>query len=207
MFLIKSFLIGLLAASGCGPIFVLTFNRSAICGFWKGFATALGASFGDGLYFMLGSLGALAVISELRYFLIFLDLIGGVVLIILGIHSLNVARKIVFVNIECSPNVIISAIKAFTLTVLNPLVILFFIAVSLRVFPEELDKMPTNLVLLRSVAVAAGSLTMLSLVSLVASFVGSCITARRLRIVSQISGGLFILFGLYLLADLSFKIF
>jgi threonine/homoserine/homoserine lactone efflux protein len=206
VFLLKSFLIGLLAASGCGPIFVLTFNRSAICGFWKGFATALGASLGDGLYFMLGSLGALAVISELRYFLVFLDLIGGIVLIILGIHALNVARKIVCVTIECSHNIILSTIKAFTLTILNPLVILFFLAVSLRIFPEDLEKLPTNLVLLSSLSVSVGSLTMLSLVSLAASFVGSCITAKRLRIVSQITGVLFISFGLYLLGDLFSKL-
>ena len=62
-FLIQSFFIGVLAASGCGPIFVLTFNRSAVCGFWKGLATALGASIGDSSYFMLGLLGALTVIK------------------------------------------------------------------------------------------------------------------------------------------------
>jgi threonine/homoserine/homoserine lactone efflux protein len=207
IFLLKCFLIGILAASGCGPIFVLTFNRSAMCGFWKGFATGLGASLGDGFYFLLGLLGALAVISELKYFMVFLDLIGGCVLLILGIHSLKKMRRIVCVTIECSYSLFLSVGKAFTITVLNPLVLIFFLAVSIQALPDNVRSLPFGDVLFSSFFVVAGSLLVLSIVSLFASYVGACITAKRLRIISGVSGVAFIAFGLYLLGDFVVKIF
>ena len=43
----KCYAIGIMAASGIGPIFVLTFNRGAIHGFLRGFATAMGAAVAD----------------------------------------------------------------------------------------------------------------------------------------------------------------
>lgn len=204
-FFVKCFLIGVLAASGCGPIFVLTFNRSAICGFWKGFASALGASIGDAFYFFLGLLGALAVVSELQYFILFLDLIGGLVLLALGAHALKRMRQMVCVTIECSYGYLLSIGKSLTLTLVNPLVILFFIAISIQVLPEDIPMLPFRLVVLCSLLVMIGSLTVLSAVAFAASYVGSCITAKRLRIISGITGLMFIIFGFYLLGDFTFK--
>lgn len=200
-FLLRCFLIGLLAATGCGPIFVLTFNRSAVCGFRKGFATALGASLGDSFYFLLGLLGALAVISELQYFMIFLDVIGGLLLLALGINSLKKMKEIICVTVECSYGLLFSTSKAFTLTILNPLVILFFMAVTLQMLPDDISQFSLAYILLSSFFVQLGSLVVLSCVSLIASCLGSCITTKRLRIISGITGVAFIAFGLYLLGD------
>lgn len=205
-FLLKSFLIGILAASGCGPIFVLTFNRSAVCGFWKGFATALGASLGDSLYFMLGLVGALAVIGESRYFFIGLDLVGGLVLLALGWHTLKKVRQVVCVAVECSYSMLLSIGKAFTLTVLNPLVILFFMAVSIQVLPSNAGRLPYPYLAASVLCVLLGSLLVLSLVALIASYLGSCLSAKRFRIISGITGFGFILFGAYLLFDFFVKV-
>jgi len=204
-FFLRCFIIGMLAASGCGPIFVLTFNRSAICGFKKGFATAIGASIGDSFYFLLGILGTLTVVSELKYFIIFLDVIGGVLLLALGVHSLRKVTKVVCVTVECSYGMIFSIIKAFTLTVLNPLIILFFTAVTLQVLPTNVSEFSFPYILSSSFFVFLGSLAILSSVSLVAHYLGSCITTKRLRIISGITGTVFIIFGLYLLGDFIVK--
>ena len=200
-FLFKCFLIGIFAASGFGPIFILTFNRSAVCGFWKGFSTAFGASLADCLYFLLGMLGALAVISELSYIMIFLDLLGGILLLFLGVRAIRRVREVVCVTVECSQSIFLSIIKAFIITILNPLVIFFFMAVTLQVLPEEAVRYPLSFVILSSFFVFLGSLAVLSAVSLVASFVGSCIPLKKFRIISAISGVGFILFGIYLLYD------
>jgi threonine/homoserine/homoserine lactone efflux protein len=199
-FLLRCFLIGILAASGCGPVFVLTFNRSAVCGFWRGFPTAIGAGLADSFYFLLGLLGALAVVGELKYFMVFLDLIGGILLIALGFHSLRKMKQIVCVTIECSYSTLFALTKAFTITILNPLVILFFMAVTLQILPgkEVVSRFSYLYVLLSSFFLFLGSLAVLGTVSLVASFLGSCITTKRLRFFSGITGVAFILFGLYL---------
>ena len=183
-FFVNSFFIGVLAASGCG--------------FFKGFVTAVGASLGDGLYFLLGLIGVLAFVGELKSFMIFLDIIGGIILIVLGINSLKKMRQLVCVSIECSRSVFWSMGKAFTLTVLNPLVIMFFMAISISILPDNVVRLPWNVVLVSSFFVMLGSLFVLSIVSLVASYLGSCITTKRLRIFSGISGIAFIIFGLYL---------
>ena len=208
VFLFKCFFIGILAASGCGPIFVLTFNRSAVCGFFKGLATAIGASLADCFYFMLGLLGALAVIGNLKYFMVFLDLIGGVMLLGLGILALRKMKQVVCVTVECSYGVLFSIFKAFAITILNPLVILFFMAITLQVLPDDvahsastLSSLSLTYIFVCTFFVFLGSVVVLGSVSLVASFLGSCISAKRLRIISGATGIAFILFGLYLLGD------
>ena len=50
-FLMFCYVVGIISTIGIGPIFVLTFNRAAIYGFWKGFATAIGSSVADGILF------------------------------------------------------------------------------------------------------------------------------------------------------------
>lgn len=205
LFFLKSFFIGVLAASGCGPLFVLTFNRSAICGFWRGFATALGASIGDSFYFMLGLLGALAVVKDIKYFMTFLNLIGGLVLLILGLYSIKKSKKVICSAIECSYSMFFSFLKAFVLTVINPLVILFFIAVTLQVLPDNIYNFSLSSVVLSTIFVALGSLFVLSIVSLIASYLGSCITARKLKVISIVTGGVFIAFGAFLLYSFSLE--
>jgi threonine/homoserine/homoserine lactone efflux protein len=206
-FLLRSFLVGVLAASGCGPIFVLIFNRSAVCGFLKGFATALGASVGDSVYFLLGLFGALTVISEFSYSIIFIDIIGGVLLLGLGVKSLRKANETMCMTVECSTGYLFLVGKAFMLTLFNPLVLLFFMAVTLQILPENVAQLSRPHLLLGGLCVGLGSLTVLSLVSLAASSLGGCITSRRIRIISGISGIIFIIFGCYLLGDFAKKMF
>ena len=122
----KCILIGVIAASGCGPVFILTFNKAAICGFFKGFATAIGAAIGDSTYFFLGLIGTLTIISEFSNVMTWLNVVGGIVLIILGVHSINKVRDVANVTVGCSENCLISTGKALALTVLNPLIIFFF---------------------------------------------------------------------------------
>jgi threonine efflux protein len=206
-FLVRSFLVGVLAASGCGPIFILTFNRSAVCGFLKGFATAIGASIGDSFYFLLGLFGALTVISEFSYAMIFIDLIGGASLLWLGVKSLRTANEPACTTVECSTGYTFLVGKAFMLTLFNPLVMLFFMAVTLQILPENIGQLSRSYLLLSGACVGLGSLTVLSLVSLAASFLGGCISSRRLRIISGVSGIIFIFFGGYLLWDFAKKMF
>lgn len=51
VFLLKAFFTGFCAASAVGPVFIMTFNRSALHGMHLGIATALGAAVTDGFLF------------------------------------------------------------------------------------------------------------------------------------------------------------
>ena len=205
-FFLKCFLVGVLASSGCGPLFVLTFNRSAICGFFKGFATALGASIGDAFYFFLGLFGALTIVSEVKSLMILLDLIGGSILIILGINAMKQMRQFVCVAVECSDSFVYSSGKAIGLTLINPLIIMFFMAISVQILPVNYKLMTVYEIFLSSLLVFSGSLFVLGFVSLFSSYVGSCITTKKMRIIHLITGILFIFFALYLFYDFIFRL-
>ncbi len=87
-FLLKCFVVGIIATSGVGPIFILTFNKGAVHGFLRGFATALGAAVADAFFFFLALMGILTTIGDSRRFMLVLDLVGGVVLLFIGYRML-----------------------------------------------------------------------------------------------------------------------
>lgn len=200
---IRCFLIGVLASASFGPIFVLTFNRSAIHGFLKGFATALGACLADGIYFFLGLIGILSILEESKHFMFFLDTIGGVLLILLGIYSLKKSRQNIVSNCEAEGFSILTTMgKSFLLTIINPLVFVFFMVIGIQILPEGIRSLPLQKVFLGSVMVMIGSLSVLSLVALISSFIGSCISKKRLKLIYFISGLVFLGIGIYFLDHL-----
>lgn len=205
--LLRCFLIGVLASASLGPIFILTFNRGSVYGFWYGFATGLGACVADGLYFLLGLVGVLAILKESNSFIFVLDTLGGFMLLYLGIYSLRKAFKgPEHVSYEQRLGIWITAIKSFLLTVLNPLALFFFMLVGIQILPKKAFLLPLNQVFLASSFVSLGSLTVLTLVSLFASLIGNSLSKRSLKIISIISGLIFIGVGLFLLDHLIINI-
>jgi threonine/homoserine/homoserine lactone efflux protein len=205
LILIKCFFIGVIAASGCGPVFILTFNKGALCGFFRGFVTALGAAIGDAFYFALGLMGALAVVGQLKGFVAWLDLIGGVVLISLGVYSLNRIRDVSSTNVPCTGNLFLTWAKAFGLTMVNPLVIFFFMAVSLQVLPDGVKGIAYYDIGLCIISMIGGSLAILTSVSFIASRLHAVISKKKLQIIAGLNGIGFLIFGFYLLFDLISK--
>ncbi len=203
MIVFRCFLIGILASSSFGPIFILTFNRGAIYGLLKGIATAIGACLADGLYFFLGLVGVLAVLQESKQFMFFVDTIGGVLLILLGIHSLQKARKGVnYICLESKSGVCLTALKSFVLTILNPLVLFFFMVIGVQILPPGVSHLNIQQIFLCSVMVAVGSFSVLAVVALIASLVGGCISEKKLKILSLLTGLIFIGVGIYFLGHL-----
>lgn len=201
--LFRCFLIGLLASSSFGPIFILTFNRGAIYGFLRGVATAVGACIADGIYFSLSLIGILTVLQESKNFMFFIDSIGGLLLIILGINSLIKAKKgIKYVSLESKSGIWFTSVKSFLLTFLNPLVLFFFMVIGVQVLPAGISDLSGYQVFLSSLMVMAGSFSVLCLVALIASFLGSCISEKKLRFISFITGIIFISIGVYFFTKL-----
>lgn len=205
-FYLKCYAIGLSAASAVGPIFVLTFNRGAWYGFSRGFATAFGAAFGDGTLFFLGLLGVLRLLGEYHGTLLAMDLIGGFFLISLGFRSFKGRQKYVNDPQLVSLPPILTIIKSFFLTVANPLTVLFFMFVGVRILPEDVVVLPLRQVAFGSAFVFSGSLTILAMVAFIASRLGQAISERRLRTISHVTGVIFLGIGLYFLGDFVVRI-
>jgi L-lysine exporter family protein LysE/ArgO len=206
-FYIKSYAIGLSVASAVGPIFVLTFNRGAWYGLSRGLATAIGAACGDGFLFFLGLLGVLRLLGEYHGAIMVMDLIGGALLISLGIRSFNGRQKYVTDPQQERLPTISTAIKSFFLTIANPLTVLFFMLIGVRILPDDTLVLPLKQIAMGSVFVFLGSLTILTAVAVIASRLGQAISERRLLTISHVTGVIFFGIGGYFFIDFIFRIF
>ncbi|KKQ48781.1 MAG: Translocator protein, LysE family [candidate division TM6 bacterium GW2011_GWF2_38_10] len=198
---LKCFFIGLSVASAVGPIFVLTFNNAVWYGFSRGFATALGASLGDGLLFFLGLLGVLRLLGEYQSTLLVLDLLGGILLIALALRSFKGRQKYIEGGDLMQLDPISLLTKSFFLTIANPLTVLFFMFIGVRILPSGIHMVPFRQLVFGSFFAFLGSLSILSSVSLIASHLGNAINQRTLKIVSYVTGTIFLLIGIYFSVD------
>src|SRR5947209_11123023 len=86
-FLIKGIMIGFIVAAPVGPVGLLTIRRSLSHGQLLGFVTGLGAAAADGIFGAVAAFGLTAVTSFLTAHQEPLRLIGGIAMIILGVHA------------------------------------------------------------------------------------------------------------------------
>lgn len=203
----KCFALGMSAASGVGPIFVLTFNRGALKGFTKGFATALGSALGDALLFFFGLIGLLGLLQGSRNVIIVLDLIGGIALVILGTKMINSTPAYIKERMSTQEPFYKTMTKSFFLTVINPLAVLFFLIVSVQLLPAGYKSLPLNQVITASSIVGLGSLFALSLIAFIASKMGKTLNPSHLSKISYATGVLFIAIGIYFFSDVVIPLF
>ncbi len=207
MFLFKCFFVGIAAASGIGPLFILTFNKGALHGFSRGFATAMGTSVVDGFFFSLSLVGVLAAIEDSWQFMAALDFIGGVILLFLAYRTFRSLGKDIKVIIGEKEHVVTAFTRAFLLTIVNPLTILFFMVVVTKILPINVRDLSPFLVAIGTALVTCGSLTVLGSVAFVASQVGHRISQNALTRISLFSGAVFVFFSCYLFRLLAISLY
>ena len=202
IFLMKAFFTGFCAASALGPVFIMTFNRAALHGMYLGVATALGAALTDGFLFFLVMSGVLGKITLGSSMLISLDVIGAVVLLGLSWHYWKTVQDVhERVSVRHLWELAMVTCKTFIMTMVNPSALLFFVFVSMKLFGSELGDMNKWESLLGGVAVTCGTFSALSLVSYVASFVGSRLSPERLRKISKTTAVILAVIGFLLVFD------
>jgi threonine/homoserine/homoserine lactone efflux protein len=200
-FVATCFLVGVSASSTMGPIFVLTFNNSASRGFLKGFFTALGSSIGDGILMLLGFMGMLTIVEQSLTYHLTIDLVGSSLLFLFGLKLLF-AKQEAIIRPPVTPNtLLLTAIKAFLSTTINPLTILFFMFAGSQLLPTAGGHLKPLDIMVGSLFTFAGSLAVLTIVALVATSVGKVIKPRHLQLVSQITGGIILAVGAYFMFD------
>jgi threonine/homoserine/homoserine lactone efflux protein len=195
-FLLKCFFIGFSASSAMGPIFILTFNRGALSGFLRGFATACGSALADGIFFALGLLGALELIENSKQALLTMNFIGGTLLITMGIMTIKKHQQ-TLPSTYSNVAIVRAFGKSFLLTIFNPIAALFFMFMSVQFLSDELTRLPINQIIFSSLMVFCGSLTTLSFVALIGHCLGSTIDKAKLSIMSLVTGFVFILTGIF----------
>lgn len=204
-FFFKCFLVGVSVSTAIGPIFILTFNRGSIYGFWKGFVTALGSALADGCLFLLGSIGLLRLVGRSPRAVLAMDFIGGLAMIFFGIRLLrgnHNQKEIPETTIPLSASIVLTIGKSFFITLFNPLALLFFMFVSVQLVPEGLASLSLTRILAGSFMITLGSLTVLSVVAFGAHYIGKAINTQSLKAIAYVTGLVLVGIGCYFLVDL-----
>jgi len=129
-FLFRGFIIGVSIAAPVGPIGLLCIQRTVLQGRAIGFAIGLGAATADAVYGSVAGFGIDVVSNFLIDQRMWIHLIGGALLLLLGVKGLS-ARPAEQVGQTKSAERGFwwSYLSTFLLTIMNPMTILSFVAI------------------------------------------------------------------------------
>lgn len=205
----EGILLGLFLAFSIGPAFFALINTGISYGFRSGAALAFGIFFSD-LFFVLVTValiqyGMSDLLTNPKH-QAFLGVVGGVVLIIYGAfqfvgnQSKTDAGETV-IDIK-SPRLRVLLIKGFFLNMFNPFVWIFWIATTTAISSKY------EFQITRIIIFFASALIMVIATDLLKTFVAhkikQMLNAKMLLNVRHVSGGLLMVFGMYLIYKVFF---
>jgi len=185
--LIRGLVLGFVVAASPGPIFFLCLRRTLARGWLSGLVSGFGVATADGLYAGLAAFGIGAVTSVLVGERLWLTLIGGIALILLGLRTVvsrpNSDEAAATLD---GAGLAIAYASTLGLTITNPATIISFAALvaSLGIGIGD-GYLPPALVV---VGVFAGSATWWCIVAGLGSGLRARVTPRVLRGISAFSG-------------------
>jgi threonine/homoserine/homoserine lactone efflux protein len=123
--LVRGLIIGFSIAAPVGPIGVLCIRRTLAQGRTSGFLSGLGAATADAFYGCVAGFGLTAISAFLIDQRFWIQLIGGVFLLALGVKTLRSAPSAQAAAASAN-GLVASYVSTFFLTIANPMTILSF---------------------------------------------------------------------------------
>jgi threonine/homoserine/homoserine lactone efflux protein len=194
-YLIKGLIIGLSIAVPVGPIGILCIRRTLTRGRMVGFLSGLGAATADGLYGAIAGFGLTFLVNFIIGKQIWLRLIGGGLLCILGAKTF--LSKPAEQGASVEGNSLWNAyLSTFFLTLTNPMTILFFTAVfaGLGIGSTDGDYVSAGILVL---GVFIGSAMWWLVLSGFTGVLEGLLNFKRLQWLNRISGLIIMGFGLF----------
>jgi threonine/homoserine/homoserine lactone efflux protein len=185
--LIRGFVLGFVVAASPGPIFFLCLRRTLARGPLTGLVSGLGVATADGLYAGLAAFGIGAVTSVLVDERLWLTLIGGIALVLLGIRTaVSRPRDDEPAAALDGAGLALAYASTLGLTITNPATIISFAALvaSLGIGVGD-GYLPPAVVV---IGVFAGSATWWCIVAGLGAGLRARVTPRVLRGISAFSG-------------------
>lgn len=200
--------LGLFLAFSIGPAFFALINTGISYGFRSGAALAFGIFFSD-LFFVAVTVSlihyGMADLITSKKNQAFMGVIGGIVLIVYGVFHFigNQKTEDAHNPIEIqSPKAYLLLIKGFFLNMFNPFVWIFWIATSTAVSTKYEFHIYRIIIFFSCVLGMVIGTDLLK--TFVAHKIKQMLNAKMLLRVRQVSGGLLIVFGLYLIYKVFF---
>ena len=192
--LIRGFVLGFVVAASPGPIFFLCLRRTLASGWRTGLVSGLGVASADGLYAGLAAFGITAVISVLAGGRLWLTLIGGAALVLVGARTLVSQPPNETPALPDGSGLAFAYLSTLGLTITNPATIISFAALvaSLGIGISD-GYLPPTLVV---IGVFAGSAAWWSVVAGFGAGLRARVTPRVLRGLTLFSGLAIVALGL-----------
>ncbi|MGD1933521.1 MAG: LysE family translocator [Candidatus Phaeomarinobacter sp.] len=204
--ILNGVLIGIVVAAPIGPVNLICIRRTLAYGRTNGFVSGLGAAAGDAVFAIIAAFGLTAASSLLITVGDWLQAIGGLFLVGLGIHtflSRPVDNETVSTNAKSKLTAAIVA--TFVLTITNPATMLGFIAIFGGVGGLVTTEPSLLTATLLVVAVFLGSALWWLGVTMTVGMVRHRMTDQTLILINRVSGVLIVSFGLFVLGRLVYN--
>jgi threonine/homoserine/homoserine lactone efflux protein len=178
--------LGFVVAASPGPIFFLCLRRTLARGWLTGLVSGLGVATADGLYAGIAAFGIGAIMSVLAGGRLWLTLIGGAALVLLGIRTVTSRPKADGPPAPDGSGLVLAYATTLGLTITNPATIISFAALVASLGTGIADGyLPPTLVV---AGVFAGSAAWWCLVAGFGAGLRSRVTPRVLQGLSVLSG-------------------
>ena len=185
--LFKGMMIGMLVSAPMGPIGLLCIQRTLNKGRWHGFYTGIGAACSDVFYALLTCLGMGIVVDFIQQHQESLQIAGSLLLMLFGYYIYRSNPSKILTKPKETSNYYQDIVSSFFLTLSNPFIIFFFLALFARfgfIEPEDqLLKMITGLL-----GIVAGALGWWLLITSLVGKVRSNFNVRGLWLMNRIVG-------------------
>lgn len=194
IFFIKGFIIGFTIAASIGPIGILCIRRSLANGYLSGFFSAMGVATADGVYGAIAAFGLTFISSFLIQQQIYLQIIGIIFLLYLGVKIfIEKPRDNNREKIE-SKGLLNDYLSIFFLTIINPMTILLFAGIfaGLGVAKQSGNYFSASMLTL---GVFAGSALFHALLSIIFGIFGKKLKSNVIILVNRISGSIIVGFA------------
>lgn len=195
--------VGVVFSAPVGPVNILCVQRAFRSGFFSGLAAGLGAVMADGLFAAVAAFGITAVSGFIEGHSVWLQVIGGVLLIAFGIRTARAHP-----HLDASADEVASlsrtAFATFGMTITNPATVLGFLALfgSLGDWaPKPGDWLAAGMFV---VGVVAGGSSWWLIVATTVAALRDRMTDRTLARINLVAGALLVSFGVAVLARLPF---
>lgn len=192
--LIKGMIAGLMIAAPVGPVNILCINRTLTTGWKSGVICGIGAAAGDMFYGAVAGFSISLVIQFLVREQFWINLVGSILLIVIGISYFFKQPKPLTLQNEIGSTVYSNLRLTFLLTLTNPTTVLSFLAVlaALGVRDHRVWWLTVFLV----VGVFWGSMAWWVLLSSIVNHFRGRFNGRLLLLMNRSAGLAMVVFGL-----------
>jgi threonine/homoserine/homoserine lactone efflux protein len=125
---LKAVLLGIVVTAPVGPVAAMAMSRCLLFGKRLGFLTGFGVAIADALFALIAALGVSQVIDFISVHRHLFQLVGGIILIIMGTHLFATSKKVALQKKAKRVKNSVAIVSSFLIAVTNPLTIFTFLA-------------------------------------------------------------------------------